>query len=160
MPGKGWRKAPDGKWIPPEAPRNFIFSIDEKDKEFFEGTVAPELTRIIATNGAFNALSALLGNPAFIPIAAGSLGILAIVIYLKLKFPDPEAQAEEAVREAAEVAVELLKQIEETVDPPREEGQGPSTLDVLKENLVDLALRLWNDPLFGIGGQGPFIPGR
>lgn len=154
MPAKGWKKAPDGTWVPPNVKAHVIELSKDLDAQLTRALDIAQQKVLI------DPVTSTLGNPVAFPIIIGAIGLLGIVLYLKFKFPDPAAQATEIVRDAAEKAVDVLKEIEERVDPPREEGEGPSTLDVLKENLVDLAMRLWNDPLFGVGGQGPFIPGR
>jgi len=101
---------------------------------------------------AVDPVSATLGNPVAFPILAGGFALVAAVVYLKLRFPDPLAQAEQTVREVAE---DIAKAIEET----KATEKGFELTQPLIDATRDLLLRIWKDPLFGFGGQGPFLPG-
>lgn len=98
-------------------------------------------------------ISATLGNPTAFPILAGFTGIFIAVLYLKLRFPDPAGQTRDTVEQAAG---EIAKIIEES----KAAEKGFELTQPLIDATRDFLLRLWEDPLFGFGGQGPFIPGE
>ncbi len=122
-------------------------------------TLSPELSEqvddaleVARLSTILKPVEATLGNPVAIPILAGGVGVLAAVLFLKWKFPDPLAQARDEVEKAAKGLAEFFQEI--IPFQPPVEGEGPNTLDVLIQNLTDLFMRFWNDPLFGFGGSG------
>ena len=95
-------------------------------------------------------ISATLGNPVAFPIIAGLTGVLIAVIYLKLRFPNPLAQARSEVEK---VATGLAEVIEES----KAVEKGFELTQPLIDATRDFLMRLWNDPLFGFGGGKPPI---
>ncbi len=151
MPAKGWKKAPDGTWAPPN---QLNFKIELSDELSGQIDTALEL---VATKIAVEPISATLGNPVAFPLIAGGVAVFGAVLLLKSKFPAGSPVS--LVRDAAKTIAETIQEIIPPIFPPAVEGQPPTTLDTLIENLTDLLTRLWNDPLFGTGGGGPFMPG-
>ena len=134
--------------------RRHFLEIEEKTRQWLDEKIERGF-ELVQLKAALGPVSATLGNPVAFPIVAGLGGAFIAVLYLKLRFPDKQAQAESEVRKAAEAIAEAIERSKP--DPPIGE-RDPSTLDRLIQAYTDFLMRIWNDPLFGFGGAGPFHP--
>ncbi len=128
------------------------------DKRSTREWLEEEVLSVVKLGIAMEPVKATLGNPVAFPILAGGAALLIGILYLRSVLPKGSPEA--AVREAAETITEIIQEIIPPIFPPPVEGQPPSTLETLRQGLVDLLMRIWNDPLFGVGGGGPFQPGK
>ena len=125
----------------------FLFRVQLTDRLSDQLDEALEIARL---NTVLKPVASTLGNPVAFPIIAGLLGVLGAVIYLKLRFPDPLAQARSEVEKVA-------RGLAETIEESKAVEKGFELTQPLIDATRDFLMRLWNDPLFGFGGGRPPI---
>ncbi len=137
-----------GKAGPPRVlvRRHFIKLSDELDAQ------VDRALDLVTAKVALDPVSATLGNPVAFPILFGTIGVLAVALYLRLKYPS--LSDKDAAIEAAESFAEFLAK--------QTEGAADFTLEALKtlsNTIRDSIIAAWEafaqDPLFGLGGKEP-----
>ncbi len=153
MPGKGWKKAPDGTWTPPNQMRHTL-EIEEDTREWLDEKI-DDVLGVARLQAAIEPVSATLGNPVALPLIAGGIGVA--VGYLILRGALPEAPTkEQVIIKAQELADWLSPILQGAADVT--EAALKATSNGIRDGIVWLWERFQGDPLFGFGGKGPTEP--